>query len=212
MRILIWTNYFNFHKTWFADQRTRYCPKSNCIITDDRNSLRSSDAIVFHWLNIDPRDLPPALNHQKWVLYNMESPHHTHIALDNLGLKKFDWIVSYRTDSDIHTPYGKVIECNRSWKQRHSFERKNKSIAWFVSHWKTPSDRETYVKILGKYIDVDIYSKCGPLRCKRFGNYSCYKMIAKNYKFYLSFENSVSYPVISAEGLCLQGWLGWESG
>ena len=146
LEILIWANYFNFHKTWLADQRTRYCPKSNCSITDDRNYLNSFDAILFDWRNVNPKDLPPALNYQKWALFNWESPHQTQISVKSMALNKFDWIINYRTDSDVYHPYGKVVECNRSWKQRNRFEDKTKSIAWFVSYCETPSDRETYAK------------------------------------------------------------------
>ena len=190
VRILLWTKYYRVK--WLRTQKKTFCRKSNCVLFDDRKYLNSSDAILFHWFDVNPNDLPPALTHQKWVLYNVEPPHQTNIGVDSLGLNKFDWIMNYRTDSDVNIPYGEVFKCKTSWKQRHRFERKTKSIAWFVSHCETPSDRETYAKIFGQYIDIDIYGKCGPLRCHQFGDYSCYKMVAKNYKFYLSFENSAS--------------------
>ena len=50
------------------------------------------------------------------------------------------------------------------------------------------------MKELQKYIDVDIYGACGPLKCSRetVGNRSdCYSMLEWDYKFYLSFENSI---------------------
>ena len=151
VRILLWTTYY--HRKWLGTQKKTFCPKSNCVLFDDRKYLNSSDAILFHWFDVNPKDLPPAQNHQKWVLYTVESPHHTHIGVDSLGLNKFVWIMSYRTDSDVYIPYGEVFKCKTRWKQRHRFERKTKSIAWFVSHCETASNRETYAKILGQYID-----------------------------------------------------------
>ena len=41
---------------------------------------------------------------------------------------------------------------------------------------------------------MDIYGACGPLKCSKetFGNRSdCYSMLEREYKFYLSFENSI---------------------
>lgn len=47
-----------------------------------------------------------------------------------------------------------------------------------------------YGKELAKYIDVDIYGGCGKFHCSRSNLTECYRAIDKNYKFYLSFENS----------------------
>ncbi len=101
--------------------------------------------------------------------------------------------MTYRQDSDLFVPYGKVLKCDKNLKTKHKFDGKKKSIAWFVSNCKTGSKREVYVKELKKYIDVDIYGKCGDFNCSRKNESLCYEMIAKNYKFYLSFENSVSF-------------------
>lgn len=50
------------------------------------------------------------------------------------------------------------------------------------------------VKELQKYMSVDIFGSCGPLKCNRVTNQSendpCRQML-DNYKFYLSFENSL---------------------
>jgi len=48
------------------------------------------------------------------------------------------------------------------------------------------------VESLQHHIDVDVYGLCGPLQCSDgLHPGSCYKMISKNYKFYLAFENSL---------------------
>ena len=190
--VLLWNNWYG--RKWIdrLDKHPK-CKSTNCVFTDNRSQQSESDAIVFHWWDIDPEDLPEqGVSTQKWVLFNIEPPqrHYRLIDFDRIGLKKIDWIMSYRTDSDIYTPYGSAVKCNTSWEQKYRFENKTKSIAWFVSNCKTRSNRETYVQRLGQYIDVDIYGKCGPYKCSRYSN--CKDMIAKHYKFYLSFENSVS--------------------
>ncbi|RXG54880.1 Alpha-(1,3)-fucosyltransferase C [Armadillidium vulgare] len=70
---------------------------------------------------------------------------------------------------------------------------KNKMAAWMVSNCKTPSKREEYVRELQKFIPVDIYGSCGPLKCTKdpIKSKGCYEKIEKEYKFYLSFENSL---------------------
>ena len=47
------------------------------------------------------------------------------------------------------------------------------------------------IQLLQKYLTVDIYGKCGRLTCTREDESVCHKMLEHNYKFYLSFENSI---------------------
>lgn len=188
-KILLWTKWF--HRTFMTNSlKELKCEFTNCIQTEDRNDLNTSDALVFHWWDIRANDMPHYhLNNQKWTLYNWEPPCNSQVdLLEPLG-DNINWTLSYRRDSDIFVPYGEVYKCNKSSKTKYSFEGKKKSIAWFVSNCNSESKREVYVKELQKYIDVDVYGKCGPLMC----NNSCYEMMAQNYKFYLSFENSVSF-------------------
>lgn len=68
---------------------------------------------------------------------------------------------------------------------------KTKSIAWYVSNCEIiPSRRNILVNEMQKYIDIDIYGKCGNLTCRK-NAYECDKMMNTTYKFYLSFENSL---------------------
>lgn len=67
---------------------------------------------------------------------------------------------------------------------------KTKLVAWFVSNCQSESLRETYVKTLKKYIDVDVYGKCGDHVCWVGDQDECYDILERDYKFYLAFENS----------------------
>ena len=49
-------------------------------------------------------------------------------------------------------------------------------------------------KELQKYITVDIYGSCGPLKC--WGD-QCDDTLDNDYKFYLAFENSLCYDYIT---------------
>jgi hypothetical protein len=191
-KILLWTKYTN-NWTYF-DLKELKCQYSNCILTENRTDLNISDAVLINWRLINYTDVPKYhLTHQKWVLCMWESPPHSPIrALDPFG-DNINWTMTYRQDSDVFVPYGKIIKCDQNFKVKHKFEGKKKSIAWVVSNCKTIGKREVYVKELKKYIDVDIYGKCGDFECSKNNKSLCYEMIAKNYKFYLSFENSVSF-------------------
>lgn len=67
---------------------------------------------------------------------------------------------------------------------------KSKSIAWFVSNCNAISGRDRLTQKLQEFVDVDVYGKCGTLRCDRSSS-ECYEMLRRDYKFYLSFENSL---------------------
>lgn len=130
--------------------------------------------------------------------------------LDN----KINWTVSYRSDADVKWVYGSVydketqVEMPRdpTWKGfppkevspyvMHSdlpsiVANKTKMVAWFVSNCnQVQSRRMELAKGIGQYIPVDIYGKCGDLKCNR-GDQKCSDILEQDYKFYLSFENAL---------------------
>lgn len=101
--------------------------------------------------------------------------------------------MTFRADSDIQWPYG-FFESNQQGgpeQQMENYARgKTKLVAWFVSNCETESKREKYVENLKKYIQVDVYGKCGEYFCWAGEQEECYDMLEKDYKFYLSFENA----------------------
>ena len=68
---------------------------------------------------------------------------------------------------------------------------KTKMIAWFCSHKSTHSRREDYAKELGRYIQIDVYGKCGNLSCEPRNSAECDALVLPEYKFYLAAENSL---------------------
>ena len=66
---------------------------------------------------------------------------------------------------------------------------KTKTVAWIVDTCRSRGRREDYAHQLAKYIDVDIYGKCGFLDCPE--NSDCLRMLEKEYMFYLAFEDAV---------------------
>ena len=162
---------------------------------------------------------------QRFVALRSESPMHQ-IALNsnewpNLLTGFFNWSMSYRQDADVHLFYGSIrpvkpVETSRNTKTvrgRIMNSQKTGStavVAWMVSHCATDSRREDYVKELRKYIDVDVYGKCGELHCKKAVHHQssseCYDMIESKYKFYLSFENSICADYVTEKFSALRNW------
>lgn len=67
--------------------------------------------------------------------------------------------------------------------------KKTKLVAWIVSHCSPNSKRDHYVREMQKYIYVDIFGTCGPMHTQCTNN--CEKMLDEEYKFYISFENTI---------------------
>ncbi|XP_023343821.1 alpha-(1,3)-fucosyltransferase C [Eurytemora carolleeae] len=197
---------------------TNQCANSNCYITNNRSylpSLSDFEALLFHSRDMESKyvQVPnPARRktNQKYIFYSLESPLNDGLDLNNHRLKSFfNWTMSYRIDSDIYLPYGYVSEKESGsvlapyppkwpnssvvrsmpvlppkWRQHQD---KRKLVSWVVSNCKTHSKREEYVEELRRFIPVDQFGKCNDNPCDES---TCLKDMEKNYKFYLSFENS----------------------
>lgn len=171
---------------------------------------------------------------QIWLYYALESPRgsicSSHFTPNDLD----DWFnvtATYKQDSDFVLGYSPVdklhemetspsyliafekhnirldkpYENNQVWSD-HIFSKKIRKspVAWFVSHCETASRRENYVRELRRYIEVDIYGKCGsyfketlPDPCPKGSGPKCFNQLLNSYKFYLSFENSLCDDYIS---------------
>ncbi|XP_015781803.1 alpha-(1,3)-fucosyltransferase 6 [Tetranychus urticae] len=197
-KILIWTGLYQ-DPTW--EHSVEKLLPCGCFVTRKRTYLNEAKIIIFHWRNLQVNDLPVKRSDQKWIWLHTESPHHTWRSNVMSSLQsKFDCWATYRQDSDFYIPYG-VIEPRDSFNASMDsnlistkLESKPKSIAWMVSNCKAPSGRDDYVKQLSNHIAVDIYGACGKLKCSFFSDFrsqGCWQKMANEYKFYLSFENSI---------------------
>ncbi|ODN00831.1 Alpha-(1,3)-fucosyltransferase C [Orchesella cincta] len=204
--ILFWTTYFwgDQREAWDKPNVTLAYPScfTNCRIVTDRSYLGVSDAVIFHSRDLRLDDLPKVHpQNQIWVYLQQESPLYTHENLkDYSGI--FNWTMSYRRDSDIYHPYKRIHSINSKDKTNESYnfneimKPKKKLVAWIVSNCQTEGKREDYVEELEKFISVDIYGSCGDFSCGQKGE-ACFEDIGQEYKFYLSFENSLCVDYIT---------------
>ena len=197
LKILFWTKRYGKIMPDFEVE----CPRK-CKFTSDRSTIRNSDAVIFHLWDITDRKQLPVYHDPKqpWVLYNMEPPIMTsHIKHFN---DVFNVTMTYRIDSDVYVPYGYIRAYRNYLKGRggpwvNYASSKTKKIAWFVSSCKTKSGRNEYVEVLKKYIQVDIYGRCGDMVCSKEDGKKCLQMLQSDYYFYLSFENSLCQDYIT---------------
>ncbi|CAH8629113.1 unnamed protein product [Schistosoma bovis] len=175
------------------------CYASKCTLITGMERWREADALILT-KDEQPNGIRP--NGQLWFSLTHESP--KHISLANTLENEVNFTISYRFDSTIYSPYGYYEpylkyhgpKTRYPLPSRNFAAGKSKKVAWFVSNCAAKSPRLQYAEELSKYISVDIYGKCGTKVCSR--NLindpllpDCFKLIRQNYKFYLSFENSL---------------------
>jgi glycoprotein 3-alpha-L-fucosyltransferase len=80
----------------------------------------------------------------------------------------------------------------RKRSRSRTVHNKTKMVAAIISNCDDIlNGRLDFIKELQKYVEVDVYGKCGNFSCpKSRENTVCMTMIEEQYKFYLSFENS----------------------
>ncbi|KAL1420688.1 hypothetical protein MTO96_004432 [Rhipicephalus appendiculatus] len=206
-RILLWTSYF---RSWYEelnDTRIGDVPVANCTskctVTNDPCLAEDSDAVVFHVYDMEIDNLPPKrLDWQKWVFYLMEAPPHTNFMDFKYTYYMFNWTMTYRRDSDIHIPYGRVAprDTNFTHSKRDLqalWKSKNKTAVWMVSNCFTDGGREDFVAELRKYVDVDVYGECGDYECPKSRGDACYVDFESTYFYALAFENSICVDYVT---------------
>ena len=205
-KIILWFDIYNENHGVRNKARTVDFSKCSCpcelhfFIIDDNATAEpygpfSADAILMHLNKIERLGQPPKRTVNQ-VLVAVEREAVPFYKINTETFKDaFNWSMTYRRDSDIFYPYGRIIPQNgKNIKKDYSkiYKEKEKGVIWFVSHCKTRSKRENYVTELRKYIEVDIYGDCGNLTCPRHGKESrrCLPELTKKYMFRLAFENT----------------------
>lgn len=176
----------------------------NCILTYRATDLDIADAVVFHLhLTKDKSELPVRQRwDQRWIFLTDESPMHTFLygnqdLFEYNGL--FNWSMTYRMDSDVPIPYGRMVQASFiNFQSTNLFKNslrtlKNKLVAVMSSNCASKNGRWNYISELKSLLgnDLDIYGKClhgNTTACPGHFGRDC--PILNEYKFYLAFENS----------------------
>nr|XP_045619552.1 alpha-(1,3)-fucosyltransferase C-like isoform X1 [Procambarus clarkii] len=197
-KILFWNSVFGDKSFYFGFGREPFlragCRVNTCMTTADRSMFphQEIDAIVWHFRSQD-KSLPKQRSpHTRYVFWLLESPCLMFGSAEPFN-QVFNWTFTYRLDSDFPRPYGSVYTRRKPElaSGRNYAAGKTKMAAWLVSNCHALSGREELVQTLRKWLAIDQYGKCGRLRCKSRDVQQCYAQLAKRYKFYFSFENSL---------------------
>ncbi|XP_062618562.1 alpha-(1,3)-fucosyltransferase C-like [Saccostrea cucullata] len=180
--------YFVDHLRYYDSSK---CSVPNCFL---ETNISNADIVIFSQKRIPKRVIKKEKG-QIWVFDTAESPYNT-VKPKKEWMKHFDLSMSYMEESDIYVPlYGKLLKVNDPVIKNYTGILSDKTIdaVWVSGHCPTPSRREKLVAELSKYLKVDTYGKCGTKKCgKQYDNLNgCQAMFERNYKFFLSFENSL---------------------
>ncbi|XP_012559820.1 glycoprotein 3-alpha-L-fucosyltransferase A [Hydra vulgaris] len=208
--ILLFTTHF-YSKVWKGldvlngyTQRQK-CKVKECVITYDKNAIKKADLVVFHGVDFTYKNftskhfqaiskLRPV--NQRWVFWMHETPLYYPLLDDYDNL--FNWTMTFSQHSDIYHPYfsyARLTNADRENMPENDFNYasyKQKKVVWMVSH--CGMTRANYVAELQKYTDITVYGLCGADFDKMGGicsyNEKECELELRQYKFYLSFENS----------------------
>lgn len=191
------------------------CQVSDCEIFNSRfqyphRTLDSYDAIIFNFNDEYVLDQWPKFvrqPHQRFILLTQEAPPSLRYYNFESFRNYFNWTMTYRMDSDIPMPYGRILPKSKDSEVSERFRRipregkSRRLVAAMISHCETHSRREDYVKQLKQYIPVTVYGECMDFDAKHLracrrdevvsSTPDCYKVLETKYKFYLSFENAI---------------------
>ena len=202
---VLWYNKGEWMHRWIrANKTVKNCRYNNCIFTNDLSLITQSAAVVF-CISCPGMPMAPPVSrsllpvNQVWIFFSLETPINIPKHDKNYNISGWhdamNWSMTYRVDSDIPYPYGSLKYRNvpRTRNYTEIFQRKTKTAAWIVSHCRTESKREVFVEEMRKHgLDVDVYGACGTRLSEEPE-----QLINRDYKFYLSFENSLCKDYIT---------------
>lgn len=190
-----------------------FCPIYNCTlrftIGTNLTHLKGKDAVIFGALpkafegrfhDMISKDPEPT---QTWFYYSTETP--LRVVHWNRDVRvadlKYHKMMTYRSDSDIHIPFGyyqKRLKPLTDYEFNERYGRnKTKLIAWMASNcaqifWP----RIPIVEQLSRRLPLDTYGKCGRLSCLPQRSELC-KLMLQQYKFYMTLANSECHEYIT---------------
>lgn len=206
-KLIYYVPHFNYGKPPPEGQHafiSRKCPIQSCSLTLQLPDAKKADAVLLQGFQAHMlKDLLPKRNNQIWIMTGGESPPLTAAMeiLDSRALTDLvNWTMIYRRDATIPYTRGK-FETFPNFTRIDDYHMtggvnyaagKTKKVGWMVSNcnYTVNSGRGNYAKKLSKFIDVDIYGRCGKLKCHKRNQTACLQMLRKDYKFYLAFENN----------------------
>ncbi|CAH6787199.1 Fut10 [Phodopus roborovskii] len=155
--------------------------------------------------NIDSLPLPRKAYHD-WALFHEESPKNNYKLFHEPVITLFNHTATFSRHSHLPltTQYLEGVQVLKSRRYLVPLQSKNKlrqklaPVVYVQSDCDPPSDRDSYVRELMAYIEVDSYGQClqnkelpQPLKNPASMDADGFYRIIAQYKFILAFENAV---------------------
>ncbi|XP_055972794.1 alpha-(1,3)-fucosyltransferase 10 [Sorex fumeus] len=189
--------------------RLGQCGGDTCFFTINKSYLYhpKTKAFLFYGTDFNIESLPlPRKAHHDWALFHEESPKNNYKLFHKPVITLFNYTATFSRHSHLPltTQYLESIEVLKSLRylvplpSKNNLRKKLAPLVYVQSDCDPPSDRDSYVRELMAYIEVDSYGEC--LRNKdlppslkspaSMDADAFYKIIAQ-YKFILAFENAI---------------------
>jgi len=159
--IVWWTPFTPFQRV------VRECPGGECIFTQSRTEVNNSKAaFIYYGTELNWHDLPlPRQPNQLWALLHEESPKNNWILAHENGLRLFNFTSTCSRYSNYPLPTQFLHTLQKLTQPvRVPTDQKSKGglglVVYIQSDCNPPSDRDSYVEELMKYVRVDSYGRC----------------------------------------------------
>ncbi|XP_043914858.1 alpha-(1,3)-fucosyltransferase 10 [Protopterus annectens] len=195
--------------------RLSSCGTDTCFFTINRTyqDHPMTKAFLFYGTDFSISSLPlPRLLSHEWALFHEESPKNNFKLFHEAAITLFNHTATFsqRSHLPLITQHLDSLEALSSTKYviplslKNSLRQKLAPVIYVQSDCNPPSDRDSYIRELMKYIKIDSYGEC--LRNKELPQHlkdpssmdenSFFKVLAQ-YKFTLAFENAVCEDYIT---------------
>ncbi|XP_006973999.1 GDP-fucose protein O-fucosyltransferase 3 isoform X1 [Peromyscus maniculatus bairdii] len=189
--------------------RLGQCGPDACFFTINRTFQHHpmTKAFLFYGtdVNIDSLPLPRKAYHD-WALFHEESPKNNYKLFHKPVITLFNHTATFSRHSHLPltTQYLEGVEVLKSLRylvplqSKNNLRQKLAPLVYVQSDCDPPSDRDSYVRELMAYIEVDSYGEClqnkhlpQPLKNPASMDADGFYRIIAQYKFILAFENAV---------------------
>lgn len=193
---------------------TRTCSKGSCVFVHNHDKIHdpSTEAVLFYGSQFKWTDLPlPRDTTHYWSLFHEESPKNNWGFADPLGISLFNLTSTFSRHS-TYPLTAQYLDSISSITTPVKYPPARKSqgaglglVMYLQSGCGAPSDRDSYVTELKKYVTVDSYGKCihnkdlpkrlvNPVEAMDADELLD---IIGQYKFMLAFENAICEDYIT---------------
>ena len=188
------------------------CPEGECLFTHSRTERNNPSiaAFIFYGTELDWDDLPlPRRPNVTWALLHEESPKNNWLFAHGKAMSLFNFTATCSRYSSypLTTQYLHNLKRLTQPVRVPTAEKSTGDLGlvmYVQSDCDPPSDRDTYVQELMKYVKVDSYGRClhnrdlpehllDPLT---FNSEDLFDIMAK-YKFAIAFENAICHDYIT---------------